>query len=216
MPRHEVAHHNWIIQRAAQATQISPLPPMAHKLGLLQCGFAPHSRPVQHALQAGRPGPLQWGQAKTRDWSPPQHRSPCRTHIVQQIACSSALGADNAWAQSYESCRPCVIADRQEACSIWSVSHNLFQSGQIGGVVGVQPPQNQFATQRNDTKGKVTAQASPRGLYRHALWVLAFNSAVHAQPLPAEAPLTVGAAPNFSLPSDNWTATKLRVNTDVG
>ena len=99
---------------------------------------------------------------------------------------------------------------------MWSVSHNLFQSGQIGGVVGVQPPQNQFATQRNDTKGKVTAQASPRGLHRHALWVLAFNSAVHAQPLPAEAPLTVSAAPNFSLPSDNWTATKLRVNTDVG
>ena len=109
-----------------------------------------------------------------------------------------------------------MIADRQEACSIWSMSYSLFQNGQIGGVVGVQPPQNEFAAQRHDTKGKVTAQASPRGLYRHALWVLAFNSGVHAQSLPAEAPLTVLAALNSSLPSKTSTPTEPRVNFDVG
>ena len=109
-----------------------------------------------------------------------------------------------------------MVADCQEACSSWSMSYSLFQSGQILSVVGVQPLQNEFAAQRYDTKGEVSAQAPPRGLYRHALWVLAFNSAVHAQSLPAEAPLTESAAFNSSLPSQRWTHTKLRVNIDAG
>ena len=142
----------------------------------------------------------------SQDAMAPQHQSPCHTQHLQQIACASALWANDECAQRYESCQPCVIADRQEACSIWSMSYSLFQNSQVGSVVGVQPSQNEFAAQRHDPKGKVPAQVSPRGLYRHARWVLAFNSAVHALPLPAEAPLTMLAPINSALPLHSWKA----------